>query len=148
MASGHPLAITSAAPNYLSTLFGAGTIRPNALAGCRKVVSGSIVRSAETGTSVLNAACFSAPGEFAFGNEPRVDSGLRTQGIDNWDFSISKLTSINEHVKLSFKGEFFNSFNRVEFAPPNTSYGGFSFGEITSQVNNPRQIQFTLRASF
>src|SRR5271165_5713617 len=147
-ASGFPLAITSAAPNALSSLFGAGTIRPNVVAGCNKSVAGSIVTAAQTGTSVLNPACFAAPGPFALGNEPRVDPTLQAQGINNWDISLSKLTPVSERVSLNFGAEFFNAFNRVQFGPPNTSFGSALFGKITSQVNNPRQIQFSLRASF
>ena len=147
-ASGFPLAITSAAPNFLSSLFGAGTIRPNVLAGCDKSVGGSIVSSAQTGASVVNPACFAAPGPFALGNEPRVDPTLRAQGINNWDISLAKLTSVSERVSLNFGAEFFNTFNRVQFGPPNTSFGSALFGKITNQVNNPRQIQFSLRASF
>ena len=147
-ASGFPLAITSAAPNFLSTLFGAGTIRPNVAAGCDKSVAGSIVTSAQMGTSVINPACFSAPGPFALGNEPRIDPTLRAQGINNWDISLSKLTPVSERISLTFGAEFFNTFNRVQFGPPNTSFGSALFGKITSQVSNPRQIQFSLRASF
>jgi hypothetical protein len=147
-ASGFPLALSSAAPNVLSTLYGAGTIRPNVMAGCTKSNGGSITTSAITGSSVLNAACFTAPGAFALGNEPRIDPVLRAQGINNWDFSLSKLTPIRDRVNLTFGAEFFNSFNRVQFGPPNTSFGSALFGVITSQVNNPRQIQFSLRASF
>jgi hypothetical protein len=36
----------------------------------------------------------------------------------------------------------------VQFGPPNTSFGGSAFGLITNQANAPRQIQFSLRASF
>ena len=140
--------ITSAAPNELATRFGAGTIRPNVVAGCNKRLGGSISTHATTGTPVLNAACLSAPGPFAFGNEQRVDSTLRAQGINNWDISASKLTCLREPVSLTFSAEFFNSFNRVQFGPPNSSFGGPLYGEITSQVNNPRQIQFSMRASF
>ena len=147
-ASGFPLAITSAAPNELSTLFGAGTIRPDVVAGCEKSVGGSIVRSAIAGTSVINPVCFAAPGPFALGSEPRMDPTLRAQGISNWDVSISKLTPIHEPVSLTFGAEFFSLFNRVQFGPPNTSFGGPLFGQITSQANNPRQIQFSLRAAF
>ena len=147
-ASGFPLAITSAAPNALSSLFGAGTIRPNVVAGCNKSVGGSIVTIAIAGTSVLNPTCFTAPGPFALGNEPRVDPTLRAQGVNNWDFSLSKRTPISERVSLAFGAELFNVFNRVQFGPPNTSFGSESFGKITSQVNNPRQIQFSLRAFF
>ena len=147
-ASGFPMTITSAAPNELSTLFGAGTIRPNVMTGCNKSVAGSIVGAAIAGAPVLSQACFAAPGPFALGNEPRVDPALRARGIDNWDFSASKVTPVTERISIILGAEFFNSFNRVQFGPPNTSFGGPLFGEITSQVNNPRQIQFSLRASF
>jgi Carboxypeptidase regulatory-like domain len=147
-ASGFPLAITSAAPNYLSTLFGAGTIRPNVVAGCDKAIAGSIVTNATTGISVVNPACFAAPGPFALGNEARVDPTLRAQGINNWDIALSKVTPMGERVNLAFGAEFFNMFNRVQFGSPNTSFGSALFGKITTQVNIPRQIQFSLRTSF
>src|SRR3984957_5830816 len=147
-ASGFPLAITSAAPNDLSTFFGAGTIRPNVVTGCQKSRGGSIVQNVGSGSPVLNAACFVAPGPFSLGTEARGDPTLRAQGINNWDFSVSKSTPLNEHINLVFRVEFFNLFNRVQFGPPSTSFGGPSFGLITSQANTARQIQFSLRASF
>ena len=147
-ASGFPLSITSAAPNVLATNFGAGTIRPNVLSGCNKSAGGSILDHVSSGTSVINTACFAAPGLFSLGNESRVDPTLRAQGINNWDFSVSKITRLTERASLDFRAEFFNLFNRVQFATPNTSFGGPTFGVITGQANNPRQIQFSLRASF
>ena len=50
-----------------------------------------------------------------FGNEPRTSGILRTQGIDNWDFSIGKVTPIRESVNLIFRAEAFNLANRVQF---------------------------------
>ncbi len=147
-ASGFPLGISSAAPNNLSTFFGAGTIRPNVLPACHKSAGGSILHSVMAGTSVVNAACFAAPDPFSLGNESRVDPTLRAQGINNWDFSASKTTRLTEQARLDFRVEFFNLFNRVQFGPPNTSFGGSLFGKITSQGNNPRQVQLSLRASF
>jgi hypothetical protein len=147
-ASGFPLGIISAAPNDIATFFGAGTIRPNVVPGCDKSVGGSIVHNVTAGNAVVNVACFEAPNAFSLGNESRLDSTLRAQGINNWDFSVSKITRLTEQASLDFRAEFFNIFNRVQFAPPNASFGGASFGLITSQANNPRQIQFSLRASF
>ena len=147
-ASGFPLGIISAAPNDIATLFGAGTIRPNVVPDCDKSVGGSIVHNVIAGNSVVNAACFVAPGLFSLGDESRLDPTLRAQGIKNFDFSLSKVTRMTEQTSLDFRAEFFNIFNRVQFAPPNTSFGGPLFGLITSQANNPRQIQFSLRASF
>jgi hypothetical protein len=144
-ASGFPLAITSAAPNDLATFFGAGKIRPNVVQGCNKSISGV---NPGSGSPVLNSACFTAPGLFGFGNEPRVDGNVRAQGINNWDFSASKLTHLTERVGLDFRGEFFNTFNRVQFGAPNTSAGSAFFGVVTSQYNSPRQIQLSLRLDF
>ena len=147
-ASGFPLGISSAAPNNLSTFFGAGTIRPNVLPACDKSAGGSILHSVMAGTSVVSAACFATPDPFSLGDESRVDPTLRAQGINNWDFSASKTTRLTEQARLDFRVEFFNLFNRVQFGPPNTSFGGSSFGKITSQRNNPREVQLSLRASF
>jgi hypothetical protein len=111
-------------------------------------VDGSIVHNVIAGNFVVNGACFTAPGLFSLGDESRFDSTLRAQGINNWDFSVSKITRLTEQTSPDFRAEFFNIFNRVQFAPPNTAFGGPLFGLITSQANNPRQIQFSLRASF
>jgi hypothetical protein len=59
----------------------------------------------------VRQACFTQPGDTSFGNEPRVDAGLRAQGIDTWDFSIVKTTKIHESVNLEFRTELFNIFN-------------------------------------
>lgn len=147
-ASGFPLGIVSAAPNNIATFFGAGTIRPNVQPQCDKTVGGSIVNNVTAGNPVVNAACFVAPDPFSLGNESRIDPTLRAQGVSNWDFSVSKMTRLGERTSLDFRAEFFNLFNRVQFSPPNTSFGGSLFGKITTQANNPRQIQFSLRASF
>jgi hypothetical protein len=138
LASGFPLGISSAAPNALATFFGAGTIRPNVVPGCNKSAGGSLLDNVTAGLSVINAACFATPGEFSLGNESRVDSVLRTQGINNWDFSASKSIPLTEQVRLDFRAEFFNLFNRVQLATPDTSFGGASFGLITRQAKHPR----------
>jgi hypothetical protein len=73
---------------------------------------------------------------------------LRAAGIANWDFSVVKRTEITERLRLDFRTEFFNLFNRVQFADPNTSLGNPSFGIVTSALNLPRLVQFGLRLNF
>jgi hypothetical protein len=96
----------------------------------------------------FNTNCFVQPGQFQFGNEPRVDPNLRSQGIANYDFAVSKRTAITERVGPAFRAEFFNIFNRVQFSPPNTQPGSSTFGQVTAQYNQPRLVQFGLRLSF
>jgi hypothetical protein len=51
-------------------------------------------------------------------------------------------------LKLEFHTEFFNLFNRVQFADPNTSLGNPNFGVVTSTQNQARLVQLGLRLSF
>jgi hypothetical protein len=146
--SGAPVSLLSA-PNPLSIYFGTGTgtmsIRPNVAQNChrqgsRKPVNGTI--------TWFNTGCYSYPGDFALGNEGRTDSQLRADGIKNFDFSTTKETHLTEKMKLNFSAEFFNIFNRTQFAQPDPLMTSSTFGQETSQANNPRLMQFALRLAF
>ena len=82
-----------------------------------------------------------------------MDPTLRGAGIDNWDLAIFKTTNFGpgEKFGLQFRTEFFNTFNRVQFGPPNTACcpsNNATFGITSSQLNNPRLIQFALKFVF
>ena len=146
-ALGFPLIFT-AQPTFISQQFGAGTPRPNVTAGCNKNVPGNAVARQH---GWFNTSCFTQPSNYGFGNEPRSDPALRTQGIANWDAALFKGTAITEQINLQFRAEAFNLFNRVQFGQPNTvccSNSNASFGVISSQLNLPRVVQFALRLSF
>lgn len=159
--SGFPLFFSTTTPNKLQSSFGAGTTRPNVVPGCNKKVAGSGLSRVNAG-GWFNVACFSYAGDYAFGDEPRVDPDLRGDGIKNFDFSFQKSTRLLESTNLEFRTEFFNIFNRVQFAPPGavapvsaasptvnplgTTNG--NFGQVAYQVNRPRQIQLSLRLNF
>src|SRR5712671_5770413 len=147
---GFPLVFTNGQVNG-TTLFGGGS-RPNIVPGCDPNAStGSNARLA----GWFNAACFSAPADFEFGNEPRVDSRLRAAGITNFDFAVFKRTRFagNERFGLEFRTEFFNLFNRTQFAAPNTvccTANNQNFGVVTATAagTNPRLVQFALKFLF
>ncbi len=152
--TGFPLALMESTKNNW-TSFGAGTIRPNYTAGCNKIYTGSAYSRLG---SWFNTSCFTSPSTSTgldannnfsgFGNEPRVDGTLRSAGIANWDLSVLKSTKITERISFQFRSEFFNIFNRVQFAPPGVSNTGTGFGQIKDQANQPRLIQFSGRLSF
>jgi hypothetical protein len=147
---GFPLVFANGQANDV-TLFGAGS-RPNVSSGCHK-------SSAATGPSRLrawfNPACFSAPADFTFGNQSRVDPALRSDGVNNFDFALFKKLMLGRDANtgMEFRVEFFNLFNRTQFAPPNTiccTTNNANFGVVTStaQGTNPRLIQFALKFLF
>jgi hypothetical protein len=147
---GFPLVFANGQVNG-TTLFGGGS-RPNVVPGCDETTSGSL--ASQLG-EWFNTACFAAPADFTFGNESRVDPRLREQGIDNFDFSVFKRERFgnNERFGLEFRTEFFNLFNRTQFAPPNTiccSANNPDFGVVTATApgTNPRLVQFALKFLF
>jgi hypothetical protein len=83
-----------------------------------------------------------------FGSAPRVNSAVRLDAINNWDVSLMKNTALTEVLNLRFTTEFYNAFNRPRFGAPGNQVGSPLFGLVTSQVNQPRAIQFGLRLEF
>jgi hypothetical protein len=93
----------------------------------------------------FDTSVFSQPAAFTFGNTQPSSPDLRAPGIRNWDLSIFKDFALRERLRLQFRAETFNSFNTVRFGGPNTSVTSNQFGQISSQANSPRQVQFGLK---
>jgi len=70
---------------------------------------------------------------------------LRSAGANNFDISFFKTTRITEAIRIQFRAESFNSFNRVELDRPNMTFGSANFGVITGANNIARQLQFGIR---
>jgi len=140
---GFPLVFSNGVAND-ATLFGAGS-RPNRVAGCNP----------SAGNRWFNTSCFVVPPDFTFGNEPRVDSTLRSDGVNNFDFAVFKKIEFGPEARTGIESrvEFFNLFNRTQFAPPSTTCclaNNANFGFVTSTApgTNPRLIQFALKFFF
>ncbi len=142
---GNYLTFTSNTQNAIQQNFGGGTTRPNYTAGCSKTVSGSDIARL---TGWFNTSCFTFPGTYSFGNERANDSQLFAAGIRNWDLSFLKTTQITEKTNIQFRLETFNTFNRFQPGAPNTASGNGNFGIVTTQANNPRNVQLSLRISY
>jgi len=143
---GFPLALSNGNANYTTT-FGGGS-RPNVVSGCNKGTPAGVAKIGEW----FNTACFTSPADFTYGDESRTDPTLRSSGVNNWDFALFKKTTFgpDERLGIGFRAEFFNMFNRMQWAPPNTSVGSSQFGQVTSIYpgTNPRLIQFGLKFTF
>ena len=93
----------------------------------------------------LNASAFPAQTLGVLGNAPRYNSKSRLPANLNENISLAKTIALHESVRLDFRAEAFNLFNRVVFGAPVTNLSSATFGTVTSQSNNPRQIQGGLR---
>jgi hypothetical protein len=64
-------------------------------------------------------------------------------GAWNWTFnaSVNKDVRINERVRITLQGEFLNLLNHPEFDLPNLSPTSSTFGQVTSSMVGPRNIQ-------
>jgi hypothetical protein len=115
--------------------------------------------------SLLNFGCYVQGGGVltppAYGSIGSANKGIFTgQSYDNVDFSVSKLWRLKERFTAQFRVEFFNLFNRADFAAPGTdpskgSSGGFGYAKNTPDSANPvlgsggpRHIQFGLKLAF
>lgn len=123
---------------------GGETLRPN-LTGADPATHGSMKLRIN---NYLNAAAFSQPAPFTFGDAPRTLSNVRAPGMHNIDFSIFKNFAATERVHVEFRAEAFNLLNQVVFGSPNMSLTSGQFGVISSQANTPRDIQFALKILF
>ncbi len=73
-------------------------------------------------------------------------------GLATTDLSFAKSTAISEKLRVQFRAEFFNIFNRANFGTPNavvftsaTATPSPTAGVITSTSTTSRQIQFGLK---
>jgi hypothetical protein len=142
---GNYLTITSNTQNQIQQNFGGGTTRANLVAGCERTVSGSDI---DRLTKWFNTSCFTVPGAYSFGNDRANDGAVYAAGIHNWDLSLLKTTKITEKYNVQFRMETFNTFNHFQPGAPNTAAGNGNFGIVTSQANNPRQVQLSLRVNY
>jgi hypothetical protein len=88
----------------------------------------------------LNVAAFSQPGAGTFGScRPRMYHG---PGRENVDLSVFKQFPLGESRLIELRFEAFNAFNHASFGNPSASVSNAAtFGQITSVVSDPRQIQ-------
>lgn len=141
--------------------------RPDVVAGVNPFLSGGDKRL------FLNPAAFSIPAPGTFGNLGR--GALHGPGLSQVDLTLHKRIPVTERVRLQFRAEAYNIFNRANFLNPpvrlanalgtgagqlqpgqafTASAAGGGFGVINSTVERTiglgtsRQMQLSLRLEF
>jgi hypothetical protein len=117
-------------------------------------------------------SCFATPGTenggmanpYIPGNAPDYLDGVRTRGARNLDLSVYKTFKFGEEKALRFDISGYNMTNYAQYGYPavysttlvqpqtpcNPAVNSYcaSFGQITENVNTPRQFQFGARFTF
>ncbi|MFN7925079.1 MAG: carboxypeptidase-like regulatory domain-containing protein [Bryobacteraceae bacterium] len=97
----------------------------------------------------FNGASMAVMPAFTARRVPFYWNGLRVPAINNWDMGFIKNTMVyKERVKLQFRFEMINAFNRVWFGGLNTSVTSPTYTQLTGQANQPRNIQLGLKLNF
>jgi hypothetical protein len=101
----------------------------------------------------VNPAAFSTPAAGTFGNLGR--NAFRARSISAIDLALAKDVSIAERVKVRFRADAFNVFNRAQYGAPNADASEINFSVITTTISSyatgrgtPREFQLSAKISF
>ena len=93
----------------------------------------------------FNTAAYQAPAQYTYGGVGR--NTQRSDWYRDVDLSVFRRFSL-DRVQLEFRAEAFNFTNSVQFGRPASGLNSNTFGQITTQANSPRQLQFALKLLF
>lgn len=97
----------------------------------------------------INPAAFVRPAPFTFGNSGANLPWLRSPALLSEDVTLAKeFPLFREGQRLEFKASAFNIGNRVQFGGIDMTVEDPNFGRVSSQSNQARQVQLSLRAVF
>lgn len=142
------------APFSVSIARAAATVPSGQTQSQRADYIGGDVYAANKGPALwLNPAAFALPANNTYGNSGR--NAYRGPGLLQADAGISKNFRVTESVRLDFRTEMFNLFNRAQYGNPVNARNSSTFGTILTTANDgatgtgtSRQLQFMLRLHF
>jgi hypothetical protein len=93
----------------------------------------------------LDISRFQLPQPIAFGNATRYNPKARSFPTFNENISVGKSFPLGESRRVDFRWEAFNFLNRVVFGTGSTNVDSQTFGVVTNQANDWRQMQVALK---
>jgi len=109
------------------------------------------ISAAHAGKTYFNTAMVVNPvkiDRYARGNAARQIDQLRGFALYSDDSSLQKNFTPKEGLRIQFRGEFLNMFNRHRLSGVNSNPASPLFGQISGVSDDRRQIQFGVRADF
>ena len=139
---GIPIQVVGGTPYHT---FGAGSQRPNSTGKSAALD----LRPQDRLNSWFDTKQFTNPEPFTLGNVGRTLPDVRTDGLNQWDFSIlRRFNVIRERVSLEYRAFFRNLLNHADFAHPERNFTSPDFGRVTATAVPSRQLQMELRLRF
>jgi hypothetical protein len=127
------------------------TIASPACANCAmggdRTTRADVVPGASPSVSNPNAQAWFNPGAFSLQSTPYGTVGRDTiwgPGLQQWDLGVARKFTLTERRYFQFRGELFNAFNQVNYAPPASTVGSAGFGTITA-ARSGRNVQLGLK---
>lgn len=107
--------------------------------------SGSFTKSV---SEWFNTSAYKIPAPYAYGNSK--PNSLVTDWGKNLDLALFRQfrLGLGEKRYFEFRAEAFNVFNNVVFGYPDSNIGNAKYGQVTSQLNAPRELQLGLKFYF
>jgi hypothetical protein len=148
--SGFPLGISQNITGSQFLL--GGTTRPDLVPGESIVDAADVtarIRTNPADNQYFNVGAFRAVPKNRFGTAPRTIPGVLSPFRNSFSMSAAKQVNLPGRASASVRLELLNPFNIVQWASlASSAFGNASFGQVRTQANNMRSIQFTLRISY
>jgi hypothetical protein len=153
--SGSPLAITAAScANNPAQSTCMPSLNP-AFSGSARINGkwghGALGGISPLSPSYIDSTAFVQNNAYQFGNAPRT-AAWNIYGPGNYQLDISLRRSFGlrfrDSAKLILQGEIYNLTNHTQFLVSSPQWGNASFGQVSAQANQPRQVQLTGRFDF
>jgi Carboxypeptidase regulatory-like domain len=115
--------------------------------------------ASHTAAQWFSPNCFAMPASpFVAGTAPAYLDHIRTMGAQDLDITLFKNLTVGKEKNLRLEVSSYNVANKAQFAAPNVptifnvtsdpaTYAS-QFGQITADVNTPRQFQFGSKFTF
>jgi hypothetical protein len=119
----------------------------NCMMGGDRSIRANVVPGVSPSVSSPSALEWFNPAAFALQTTPYGTVGRDTvwgPGVRQWDLGFAKNFSFSERRYFQFRGELFNAFNNVNYAPPVFTVGSAGFGTITA-ARAGRNVQLGLK---
>jgi hypothetical protein len=142
-ASGQPLGVTASTDTSGTFPIKVTVTRADCVAKPAFTDGGTVAQWFDT-------SAFRTPSAFQFGTCSNAP-GIRGAATNNADTSLFKnvLLDGEGRFRVQFRAEFFNLFNKAQFAPPGSlTVGTPTFGRLNALAHDPREIQFAMKVLF